>query len=36
MPPVEEVTAAMEAVATCVLLAAAEKASQEASQKSSA
>jgi DNA-binding transcriptional MocR family regulator len=28
MPPVAEVTAAMEAVATCVLLAAAEKASE--------
>jgi hypothetical protein len=29
MPPLAEVTAAMEAVATCVLLAAAEKAAGE-------
>ncbi|GAA1930527.1 aminotransferase class I/II-fold pyridoxal phosphate-dependent enzyme [Nocardioides hwasunensis] len=31
MPPVDEVTAAMEVVATCVLLAAAEKAAEQAS-----
>jgi hypothetical protein len=30
MPPVAEVTAAMEAVATCVLLAALEKATGQA------